>query len=288
MVDLPQKNHQRIRFVAWAVGGTLAVAALTLLLPIALPWPQTWWPHLAAGAILVVTASEGWYARRRDLRLRAFEHRFPDLLRHLATNHSSGLTLAASIATSAEGDYGALNPELRRMRTQLSFHAPLSEVLTDFAERVGSPLVRRSVGLIQDAMRSGARTTEALHAAARDAARLVDLEAARNARLSQYVAIVYVAAFVFLLVVFVLARYFVGTVFAGQPPSNGRGVETVFADPAVGATFNSLFIWAGTISGAGSGFVIGALLRGRPTAGLHHSFLLTLVAYVVISLATML
>lgn len=273
-------------YVGWAAAGLFGLFALALALGLevaGLSWFA--WPHIATAAVLLFTGSEGYHAVRKDRRRRLIEERFPDLLRSLATNHASGLTVAASIKTAAEGDFGALNPEIRRMAAQISFHTPVDVALQGFADRVNSPLVSRSVGLLQDAMRSGSRTTEALHAAAGDAGRIKDLEEQRSAGLSQYVAIVYVAFLVFMLVVVVMAYYFVGTVFsADTSPDTRVDVSSVFADPTIEQSFHALFIWAGTITGAGGGLVIGALVRGRPMTALHHSFALTAIGYVTMAI----
>lgn len=285
----PLNRRSPATYTGWILGAALALFAGALALGVNVPeLDQRAWPHFAALGILVATGAEGLHSVRKDRRRKRYEASFPDFLRSLATNHASGLTMAASLRETAKGDYGALQPELRRMTGQLSFNAPLTDVLEEFSNRVQSPLITRSMTLIRDAIRSGARTVEALQAAASDAARIKELDETRQAQLSQYVAIVYVAFAVFLMVIVILAKYFVGTVFSGEdvaPEENS--VASVFTNPQLQGAFETLFIWAGTVSGAGSGFVIGALLRGRPLVGLHHSFVLCAVGYLVTVAATL-
>ncbi|MBI2077000.1 MAG: type II secretion system F family protein, partial [Euryarchaeota archaeon] len=124
------------------------------------------WIDVFALGLLLGLGPYGFYVHRRGQRIRNLEARFPEFLRDLAASHKSGLTLNASVAISARGEYGELTPEIRKMADQLSWNLSFEEALRLLAERVQTPLVQRTASLIIQAGKSGGNTTDVLLAAA--------------------------------------------------------------------------------------------------------------------------
>ena len=59
--------------------------------------------------------------------------------------------MTLSVRTLANSEYGALNPEIKKMSDQLSWGIAFEDVLKMFADRVGTPLVKRAVSLVSEA-----------------------------------------------------------------------------------------------------------------------------------------
>ena len=59
--------------------------------------------------------------------------------------------MTVAVQTLATSEYGALNDEVKKMSDQLSWGIKFSDVILQFAERVGTPLVKRAISLISEA-----------------------------------------------------------------------------------------------------------------------------------------
>lgn len=234
--------------------------------------------------LLLMCGPYGLIAGQRARRLRELEERFPDLVRDMATNHQAGLPLAAAITIAADGDYGALTPEIRRMRDQLSWSAPLDEVLTRFAERVPTPLVRRTVALIVQAGRSGGHTADVLLAAARDARELKTVDLARRNGMGTYTAVVYVTFLVFVAVLALLFRVFVPAIVEASTAAIALGehppILTELTAPTL-ENYRNFYLSAVAVQAAGTGVVAALLQTASPGAGLRHTSLMLLIGYAV-------
>jgi flagellar protein FlaJ len=240
------------------------------------------WLDLFAFGLMAILGPYGFYAARRYRRIRALEERFPDFLRDIAASRKAGLTLGASVAIAARGEYGALTPEIVKMADQLSWDVPFDEALDRFAERVRTPLIQRTVSLVNEASRSGGNVTDVLLAAARDARELKNLENDRRVTMSLYTAIVYITFFVFLTVAAVLYGTFIpeilktghGTALAGHSLAGLQLGALSLED------YRVFYFLAALVQGVGNGFVAGVMGSGKTLDGLRHSFVMVLITYV--------
>ena len=137
------------------------------------------------------------------------EEKFPDFLRDLAEYWKGGLSMTVAVQTLATSEYGALNDEVKKMSDQLSWGVKFSDVIGQFAERVGTPLVRRAITLIAEADRAGGKISDILVTAANDSRELKFLEGERRRAIGSYIAVIWTSYFVFLGVIVVLAKVFI-------------------------------------------------------------------------------
>ena len=77
--------------------------------------------------------------------INAIEEKFPDFLRDMAEYWKGGLSMTVAVQTLAGSEYGALNNEVKKMSDQLSWGVAFSDVIGMFAERVGTPIVKRAI-----------------------------------------------------------------------------------------------------------------------------------------------
>ena len=108
------------------------------------------------------------YSDRQMKKIEAVEDKFPDFLRDLAEYWKGGLSMTLAVRTLANSEYGALNPEIKKMSDQLSWGIAFGDVLEMFAERVGTPLVLRAVSLVTEANKAGGKISDILVTAAND------------------------------------------------------------------------------------------------------------------------
>lgn len=242
------------------------------------------WMHLASFGMIVALAPYGVYAGRRRHRIKNMEARFPDFLRDLASSHKGGLTLVQSVQIASRGEYGDLSSEIQRLADQLSWNVSFEEAFGHFADRVNTPLLRRSVNLVLEAGRSGGSTTDVLLAAARDAREIKTLERERNLNMSVYTTVIYVTFFVFLFVVGVLVGQFLPEIIrAGEATANsdldmgdgGLNLGGVGEDD-----YRQFYFIAASVQAIGNGMLAGIMGSGNASTGLRHAAIMVLCTYI--------
>lgn len=211
------------------------------------------------------------YARWKEVR--EIEQSLPDFLRDLADSVRSGIPIHQAIKAAAGLNYGRLTPHIQRMKREISAGLSFEEALRRFASRVGTPRVERTVSLILRASRAGGRIADVL-----DAVSAMEMELAEHSRKQKssmmgYAIIAYVAFFVFLGIVYSLAKIFLPAM-----------VEAAAAEPeAIPGfdleAFENAFFYLAVVQGGAAGILAGKLGEGRMVAGLKHSVLLIAVAY---------
>lgn len=268
------------------LAGSGVTAAMLAVLAVATALGQTgvaatFANDLAVAAILVGIGPYGLEVYLQRRRILEIEEKFPDLLRDLNESQKAGMTLPEALRSAAKQNYGVLTEEVKKMAAEISWGVSFEESLRNFADRVGTPLVKRSVALVLQATRAGGDVDEILSAAARDAREIRVIEEERRLGLSVYVMIVYIAFFVFLVVVAIMAASFIPAMAeAGSQAEQATNVGTIGLSAADPRSFNLLFFHAAVIQALGGGLVAGVMGEGYREAGLKHAVVLLLVAYV--------
>ncbi|MDI6888214.1 MAG: type II secretion system F family protein [Methanocellales archaeon] len=227
--------------------------------------------------VLIAVTPPGFAQYYRYVRIGRIEECFPDFIRDLAEIKRSGTMLPRGLRAVAKGEYGALTPEIKKMDAMVSWGIPFEEALKDFAKRVKTPLVTRTVSLIIQAERAGANVPDILEVAAKDAREIKALEDERRGSMAIYVAICYLASFVFLFVIMILSAFFLPVMSeAGASIGGAGGIFLREFDPMV---YTRLFFHTAIIQAFASGLVAGQMGEGEITAGLKHSVILILIVY---------
>ena len=231
--------------------------------------------------VLSSTAVYGLYDYLRLKRINEIDRRIPDFLRDLAESRRAGMTFTRAIMLASKGEYGVLTSEIKKMAQQISWGCSISEALETFANRVNTPLAKRAASLINEASRSGGSVSEILIAAARDTREIQEVKAERRISMISYVAVVYIAAFVFLAVVAIVCSTFLPAMMQ----SNISELSSV-GGLSVGMGANpkemlSLLYYAAVIQSFGSGMVAGIFENGEYSSGIKHAFILVLVSWIL-------
>ena len=239
----------------------------------------TWYDFIIIG-ILIATGVYGIYEFFRLRRVRKIDDRFPDFVRDLAESRRAGMTFTKAIMYSAKGNYGVLTSEIQKISMQISWGSSVENALNAFAKRVNTKLIRRTISLIIEASRSGGNVADVLDAASRDARELKLLESERRASMLSYVAVIYVAMFVFLVIIVVLSKSLI-------PNMLGEGAEGLQQTQGRGGGLNQkdvseLFFAAGIIQGAFMGVVAGVFEDGNINAGIKHAFIMALINWIIL------
>jgi flagellar protein FlaJ len=220
------------------------------------------------------------------------EEKFPDFLRDLAEYWKGGLSMTVAVRTLARSEYGALNDEVKQMSVQLSWGVRFGDVIDLFAERVGTPLVKRAISLISEANRAGGKISDILVTAANDSREIKFLEGERKRSIASYISVIWTSYGVFLGVIVVLAKVFIPAIAgSNSEPSEGgdgggqqlgnmviRNIEPLF--------FLTIFYYGVTMQALGNGLMAGLMATGRFSSGMKHSGLMILMAMLCFNFIT--
>lgn len=233
-------------------------------------------------AILSVSGPIGFYGNFKVRRIETIEERLPDFLRDVAESGRFGMTLAKAISRAALGNYGALTPEIQKMAAQIEWGVPATKALRLFAARVNTPLVNRCVSIIVKASEAGGDVADVLTAVSNDAKESRMLLKERRVQMSIYVAIVYVAFFVFMATILIMNYVFLPEMLrAGAPQASGATAGSTMIQISSIKTIQDIYIYALIIHAAGDGILAGVIDTGKISNGLRHSFIMVLVAYML-------
>ena len=213
------------------------------------------------------------------------EEKFPDFLRDLAEYWKGGLAMTVAIQTLATSEYGALNGEIKKMSDQLSWGIKFSDVIKQFADRVGTPLVQRAIALIAEADRAGGKISDILVTAANDSRELKFLEGERRRAIGSYIAVIWTSYFVFLGVIVTLAVVFIpaiaGSNSSDAGDSGGQSIGNMTIRNIDPLFFLTVFYYGVTMQAVGNGTMAGLMSTGRFSTGFKHSGMMIVVALVV-------
>ena len=230
-------------------------------------------------AVFLGTGTFGIYEYIRIRRVRKIDERFPDFVRDLAESRRAGMTFTKAIMHSAKGNYGVLTSEIKKIAQQISWGSSVDEALTAFSRRIHTKLIRRTISLIIEASRSGGNVADVLDAASKDAREIRLLDSERRASMMSYVAVIYVAMGVFLLIIALLC----GTLI---PAMTGEGSAGLHGSMGTAGGIKQsdilpVFFYAALVQSAGMGMVTGVFEEGNIISGVKHIFIMVLVTWVV-------
>jgi len=235
--------------------------------------------------LLAIMAPYGFAMTAKLRRIAKIEERLPDFLRDVAEAGRFGMTLPDAIVVASTGRYGLLSDEIRKMASQLEWGVPVATALRLFEERVPTPLVQRVVSIITRANEAGGNVADVLTMVAHDTREGQLAQQARQISMLTYVTVIYIAFFVFLVTIYIMAA-----VFLPQMIVAGKGVASSDLSTAAGpATIQFAyvpilfvaFLVAVVVHAVGDGIMAGVLYNGRIAEGLQHATIMLGIGWAI-------
>ncbi len=202
---------------------------------------------------------------------KSVDEHLPDLFRSIVQAQETGMTLPNALEEAAKRDYGPLTAELKKMTAQISWGATFEEALLAFGRRVGTVLTQRMMPMIIEAGRSGGRVEKVFDPMGKFIQTTLLLEKERKTQTRPYIAIIYVALFVFLFTIVILFKTFF---------TNVEGIALFSMATMAPTDLQRIFLHLAIVQGFFSGLVAGKMGEGSITAGLKHSLIMMLLGYV--------
>ena len=204
---------------------------------------------------------------------KAVDEHLPDLFRSIVQAQEIGMTLHKALEEATKRDYGPLTPELKKMTVQISWGASFEEALLAFGRRVGTVLTQRTVPMIIEASRPGGRVEKVFDPMGKFVQTTILLEKERKTQTRPYIAIIYVALFVFLFTIVMLFKTFF---------TNVEGIALLSIPTSSPADLKRIFLHLTLVQGFFGGLVAGKMGEGSVSAGLKHSLVMMLLGYVTL------
>ncbi|AKB73831.1 hypothetical protein MSLAZ_0570 [Methanosarcina lacustris Z-7289] len=207
-------------------------------------------------------------------RVRQIEDQVPEFLKRLASINGTGILLADAIAITAQSNMGKLKSEIKRTVSDIRWNSNLVEALKRFEARVRTNMTRRSLTLIAKASESTGNIHQVISTVADDADIERTLKRERSAEMFIYVFIIFVTFCVFLIIVYVLAAFFLPALDGSSNPAMSMSGFDL-------KEYTLLFFHAALLQGFGSGLVAGKMGSGSMASGLKQSLAMMTVSYVL-------
>ncbi len=212
--------------------------------------------------------------------MKEVEMRFPDFIRDITDSIMAGMTLPHAIKNTAKNNYGALTPFTRRMAIQVDWGVPFETILREFAKKVDSPVMKRTISTIIETHRGGGNIAQVLKAVSESIVEINKIKKERATHIYAQMITGYTIFFVFLGVMIGLQRFLIPSL--GWVGSSGSGM--VGSNMIAGLDYKNVFMWLIIIQGFFSGLAIGKMSEGSVIEGLKHSFVLVVIGYTVFML----
>jgi flagellar protein FlaJ len=272
VVEMP-KIDKKVKSITWAVSALLAGAIV--LFGVVMFWGSSLFDEVVFFAI-IATVFPPAILIYLDYRWRkAIDEHLPDLFRSIVQAQETGMTLPQALEDAAKRDYGPLTAELRKMTTQISWGMSFEEALLALSKRVNTVLVQRTVPMIIEASRSGGHVEKVFDPMGKFIQTTLLLDKERRTQTRPYIAIVYVAFFVFIFTIVILFKsFFIST---EQLPMLGAAVMSPEA-------IRRLFFHMTVVQSLFGGLVAGKMGEGTINAGLKHSLVLMIFGYLAIKM----
>ena len=272
VVKMPE-IETKVKQITWIISAALAIAIVAL--GVFVFWGTATLDELVFFAITVGIFPPAilTYA---DYRWRkAIDEHLPDLFRTIVQAQETGMTLPQALEEAAKRDYGPLTAELRKMTAQISWGMSFEDALVALGKRVSTVLVQRTVPMIIEASRSGGHVEKVFEPMGKFIQTTLLLDKERKTQARPYIAIVYVAFFVFIFTILLLFKSFFVSI--EQLPTVGTALMTP-------EEMRRMFFHMTLVQAFFGGLVAGKMGEGTINAGLKHCLILMICGYLALKL----
>ena len=231
-------------------------------------------------ALLIILVPSAILDYENQRWISAIEDQMPLLVRGVSESQETGLTLVKALEKVVDDKMigHPLSDEVKKLTLQMAWGASFETALTNFKERINSPIVNRFCALVLEASRSGGTIKKVFAATSGFMEEMKDMDKETSAQMKPYIVVIYAAFAVFIVVAVLLVRSFFAPV-QGAPQIMGQG--------AVGSIsgLKDFFYKDMLVSGVTGGLMAGKLGERRITGGLKHAIILTVVGYAIFFIA---
>ena len=213
--------------------------------------------------------------------MRKIDERMPDLLRNLSSMNQSGILLSNSLKIMAESKMGILTKELKKLKEDLSWGTSTSRALMKLENNIRTATSSRILHILIKANESTSDLKSVLSITAEQVKSDERLKKERSSEMVVYVVTIYVAFFVFLFIVYILAMYFFPETASFKNSSKGMASGGIGNGYFNIEEYTMLMYHSALIQAITSGLVAGKMGQGSVYMGLKYSVSMMIITYAV-------
>ncbi len=250
---------------------------------------NTRWFYSIIIVSLTVASLQFWIDFFNELKTqKEIEQKFLEFIRGLVGTVHSGLSIPQAIVSVADGDFGALNPYIKKLRNQLEIGIPLHNALITFGEDTGNSVINRSIAIVIEAEKSGGDIEDVLESVVISVVDVKKMKEERKAGAYNQIVQGYIVFFVFIAIMLVLQlKLFpqltkMSGAFGSSLGSIGIGVLGNVGGEGGAVNLDKIFLGLVLIQGLFAGIMIGKFSEGSFRQGLLHSLVLMILSTLVI------
>jgi flagellar protein FlaJ len=214
------------------------------------------------------------------------EQMFLEFARDLVESVKSGTPISKSIINVKTRPYGVLSRHIRKLANQISLGISLSTALEIFSKDVNNKTISRAIVMIGQAEKAGGNIGEILESVAGAVNTSDKLKKERKSTISSLVVQGYIIFFIFMIIVIVM-QFKILPMVAGIANVETIGVLDISVGGGDDLDFSQAFMYLLLIQGFFSGLAIGLLAEGNIKAGVKHSFVLMLIAFLTFAVSNL-
>jgi flagellar protein FlaJ len=255
--------------VAWVV--SICLGVLVLVCAYLMLWGEPLFDEYIFFAVVIIAFPPAVLDYIDYRWKKSVDEHLPDLFRSIVQAQQTGVTLPQALEEASKRHYGSLTGELRKMVAQISWGMPFEKAFQSLGQRVDTILMRRTVPLIIEASRTGGRIEKVFDPMGKFVQATLTLKKERQTQIRPYLAIIYVAFFVFIITIILLFKTFF--VQMTDIPIMGFAILTP-------TEAKRIFFHMSIIQAFFSGLIAGKMGEGTISAGLKHSIILLACGYI--------
>ena len=217
----------------------------------------------------------------------SIDRNLPLFLLALTSAVQSGANLLKAIEHAADRNMGAITPELKNLRANISWGMPMDAAMENFANRCGTRMSRRVVILLEMAIKVGGDIANNLEMIQKHVTELQNLEKERKSSLAPYTYTIYIAYAVFIGIAVILSTQFFSEIEVVQgmlqenmaTTGQDAGMFSSLATIEISELNKILFNMA-IIQAVFGGLAAGKIGAGNYVAGIKHIVIMVIMAVI--------
>jgi len=237
-------------------------------------------------SIVPVTLLQVKEVQRKD----SIDRNLPLFLLALSSAVQSGANLIRAIEQTADRNMGALTPELKNLRANISWGLPMEDAFENFAQRTGTKMSKRVVVLLEMALKIGGDIRSNLEMIQKHVTELQNIEKERKSSLAPYTYTIYISFAVFLGISVILSSQFFSEFEVVQEmlletpgAAEGGGTFTSIMSLDIEA-LNTILFNMSIIEAVFGGLAAGKIGGGSYVGGIKHIVIMIVMAVVAFML----
>lgn len=231
-------------------------------------------------SLLVILVPSAILDLRHQRWISSIEDQMPLLVRGVAESQETGMTLIRALEKVVDNKMvnGPISEEVKRLVVQMAWGTSFEDALTNFKNRINSPIVNRFCVLVLEASRSGGTIKKVFTATSGFMEEMKEIDRDTSAQMKPYIIVIYAAFAVFMVTAILLVNSFFSPM---------TGAQQISSNIAIGNTsgFKDFFYQNMLVSGLTGGLMAGKIGERRVASGMKHSILLVVLGYVIFFVA---